>query len=164
MTILLTDEVIGSLLKEKKVVSEDFWKQLKMKSKRGHKEFETEIIGETGSIFSLRLRQSELNPFDFSVILLYLPEGSNQQFRLRRYNGKNHEHTNPKEDQTFYGYHIHTATERYQQSAGHHEDTFAEVTTRYANYLGAVECMIEDCGFEFSSINHSLTQFLNNGG
>ena len=164
MTILLTDEVIGSLIEEKKVVSEDFLKQLKGKSKRGHKEFETEIIGENGSIFHLRLRQSDSNQLDFSVILLYTQKGSPRQFRLRRYNGKSHEHTNPKEKQTFYGFHIHTATERYQQYGNKNEDTFAEVTTRYADYNGAIECMIEDCGFVFSTINHSLVQFLHNEG
>jgi len=52
---------------------------------------------------------------DFSIILAYCPEASNQLFRLRRYNGKSHEHTNTIEADKFYNYHIHTATERYQE-------------------------------------------------
>jgi hypothetical protein len=81
-----------------------------------------------------------------------------QQFRLRRHNGKSHEHTNPIEKNTFYGFHIHTATERYQQS-GYREDTYAEETNRYADYHGAIECMLRDCGFMVSTQNRSLSQW-----
>ena len=158
MTIQLTDEKIGSLLAERKLLPEDFLSQLKPKSKHGHKEFEKDISGENGSNFRLIFRQSELNQLDFSVILAYLPKGSNQQFRLRRYNGKSHEHGNHIEKNKFYGFHIHTATERYQQS-GCREDTYAEETTRYADYHGAIECMLKECGFMVSTKNRSLSQW-----
>ncbi|MFA5220972.1 MAG: hypothetical protein WC391_01640 [Methanoregula sp.] len=158
MTILLTDIAIGSLLEERKELPEDFLNQLKLKSKHGHKEYDKEIPGENGSNFRLILRQSELNQLDFSVILAYLPKGSNQQFRLRRYNGKSHEHANHIEKNKFYGFHIHTATERYQQS-GYREDTYAEETTRYADYYGAIDCMLKDCGFRISSKNRELSQW-----
>ena len=72
---------------------------------------------------------------------------TNQLFRLRRYNGKSHEHTNTLEGKTLYGFHIHTATERYQES-GLREDTFAELSDQYADFHGARQCMIKDCGFE----------------
>jgi len=121
-------------------------------------EFEREITGENGSLFRLVFRQSESNQLDFSIILLYIAKGSNQQFRLRRHNGKSHEHTNPIEKNTFYGFHIHTATERYQQS-GYREDTYAEETNRYADYHGAIECMLRDCGFMVSTQNRSLSQW-----
>jgi hypothetical protein len=158
MTIQLTDEQIGSLLAEEKILPEDFLSQLRLKSKSGHKEYEKDITGENGSAFRLIIRQSELNPLDFSIILVYLPKGSNQQFRLRRYNGKSHEHGNHIEKNKFYGFHIHTATERYQQS-GYREDTYAEETSRYADHHGAIECMLTDCGFMISSKNHSLSQW-----
>ena len=158
MTIQLTDDLIGSLLAERKVLPDDFLRQSKLKSKHGHKEFGREIIGEKGSIFRLVYRQSEYNQLDFSIILLYIPKGSTQQFRLRRYNGKSHEHTNRIEGKTIYGFHIHTATERYQQS-GLKEDGYAEETSRYADYHGAIECMLEDCGFVKSTNNHSLSQW-----
>ena len=51
---------------------------------------------------------------------------SNRVFRLRRYNGKSHEHTNPIEKEIFYDFHIHTATERYQVLENKKEDTYAE--------------------------------------
>ena len=61
------------------------------------------------------LRQNKINRLDFSVILAVRVPQSNLLFRLRRYNGKSHEHTNHIEGDTFYDYHIHMATERYQE-------------------------------------------------
>ena len=72
---------------------------------------------------------------------------TNRLFRLRRYNGKSHEHTNNIEKVTFYDFHIHTATERYQVSENKKEDKFAEVTDRYSDFSGAMDCLIEDAGF-----------------
>ena len=158
MTIQLTDEKIGSLLAERKLLPEDFHSRLRLKSKHGHKEFDIDVTGENESLFRLIIRQSELNPLDFSVILVYLPKGSNQQFRLRRYNGKSHEHGNQIEKNKFYAFHIHTATERYQQS-GFREDAYAEKTDRFADSHGAIDCMIKDCGFTISTKNRSLSQW-----
>jgi hypothetical protein len=92
-------------------------------------------------------RQSNFNSLDFSIILAVNQPDSNQSFRLRRYNGKSHEHTNKIEGNTFYNFHIHHATERYQDS-GFREDAFAEATDRYADFHDALRCMLEDCGFE----------------
>ena len=119
-----------------------------MKVKRGHKERELDVVGATGSEFRLILRQSEFNPLDFSVILAYRPPTTTPLFRLRRYNGRSHEHTNSLEDQRFYDFHIHRATERYQDESGFREDSFAEPSSRFADFAGAVRCMIEDCAFE----------------
>jgi hypothetical protein len=67
-------------------------------------------------------------------------------FRLRRCNGKSHEHSNIIEEKRFYDFHIHTATERYQD-AGLREDWYAEPTDRYNDFNGALRCMFKDCGF-----------------
>jgi len=91
-------------------------------------------------------RQSSFNPLDFSIILgCYRPD-SNKIFRLRRYNGKSHEHTNRIEGNPFYDFHIHTATERYQ-NLGMHEDSYAEPTESFSDFFSAMECMLKDCGF-----------------
>ncbi len=82
---------------------------------------------------------------DFSVILGYRIPHLYTVFRLRRYNGK-HQHTNVIERQTLLDFHIHTATERYQTN-GFREDTFAEKTNRYSTLGSAINCLIEDCGF-----------------
>ena len=70
---------------------------------------------------------------DFSLILGFFPKNSLQVFRLRRFNGKSHEHTNKLEKETFYDFHIHMASERYQ-SSGLREDAFALATDRYADF------------------------------
>ena len=49
--------------------------------------------------------------------------------------------------ETFYGYHIHMATERYQE-IGAREDAYAQPTDRFADYQQAIKCMLDNCGFE----------------
>jgi hypothetical protein len=115
MAAILSDVEIARLLEEKKPLPADYRTKIQIRPKRGHKERELDLEGAGGSDFRLILRQSVINPLDFSVILVHRPPQSNQLFRLRRYNGKSHEHTNPIEEDTFYDFHIHQATERYQQ-------------------------------------------------
>jgi hypothetical protein len=158
MAIQLSDDEIGSLLTEQKSLPEDFLSRMKPKGKRGHTEYEQSVDGEKGSQFLLIFRQNEKNVLDFSVILSYLPQGTNQQFRLRRYNGKSHEHTNKIERKTFYGFHIHMATNRYQQS-GFREDAYAEETDRYATYRDAIDCMLKDCSFTVCAKDSNLFQW-----
>ncbi|MFP4380258.1 MAG: hypothetical protein ACLFUS_07130 [Candidatus Sumerlaeia bacterium] len=147
MAVKFTDSEIAKLIEERKVLSEKHHSGLEPRIKRAHKEQDLNIEGEDGSHFRLILRQSTVNRFDFSIILAVMPEGSNQLFRLRRYNGKSHEHTNQIEGMTpFYDFHIHYATERYQD-CGAREDAYAETTDRYADFPGALLCMLKDCAF-----------------
>ena len=146
MPIVLTDSEITRLVAEQKPLPPDYRDRIEVRAKRGHKESELDLKGAGGSEFRLIVRQASANPLDFSVILAYLVPKTNRAFRLRRYNGKHGEHTNRLERETFYCPHIHRATERYQDS-GFHEDAFAEPTDRYADLEGAVECLLEDCGF-----------------
>jgi hypothetical protein len=147
MAAEFTDQEINKLVVEKKLLPEDYQSRTILKARRGHSERELDLTGENKSDFRLILRQSLFNPVDFSVILAYRPPKSNTLFRLRRYNGKSHEHTNQIEGITFYDYHIHQATERYQD-IGAREDAYAEQTNRYSNFQEAVKCMLEDCGFK----------------
>ncbi|MCY4661719.1 MAG: hypothetical protein OXF93_18215 [Acidobacteria bacterium] len=71
---------------------------------------------------------------------------STQVFRLRRYNGRSHQHTNQIEDEVFYDFHIHFATERYQE-LGAREDAYALPTDRYTTLRGALDCLFEDANF-----------------
>lgn len=148
MAIRLNDTEISHLLAERKPLPPDYRERIQTKPKRGHKERELDVKGADGSEFRLILRQSEFNPLDFSVILAYRPPKTNQLFRLRRYNGKSHEHTNTLEGRTFYDFHVHTATERYQDESGLREDAYAEPTNRFADFHGAIRCMLGDCGFD----------------
>lgn len=143
----LSDSDITALLAETKPLPEDYQSRLQLRPKSGHKERELDVTGAAGSDFQLIVRQSLINPLDFSVILGYLMPGSNALFRLRRYNGRSHQHTNRIEGNSFYDFHIHTATERYQ-AAGYEEDHFAEPTDRFVDLSGAIQCMLQGCAFE----------------
>lgn len=148
MVIRLSEAEIARLLAERKSLPLDYRERIQTKPKHGHKERELDLKGADGSEFRLIFRQSEFNPLDFSVILAYRPPKTNQLFRLRRYNGKSHEHTNTLEGRTFYDFHVHTATERYQDESGLREDSYAEPTKSFADFHGAIRCMLGDCGFD----------------
>jgi len=105
-------------------------------------------MGRAGSEFRLIFRMAHLNQLDFSAILAVRLPKVNTVFRLRRYNGRSHEHTNRIEGNRFYGFHVHYATERYQ-ALGLDEETYAEETDRYSDFESAVQCLVEDCGCEF---------------
>ncbi len=147
MADILSDADIQRLTVETKFLSESFQEQMRLKPKRGHKEAELSVSGADGSSFKLILRQSNFNPLDFSVILGYEIPKTNVLFRLCRYNGSSHWHTNKIEGDRFFGYHIHLATQRYQQS-GLDPDGFAEPTQRYADLHDAVQCALTDCHIE----------------
>jgi len=146
MAVVLNDSEIERLVATRKELPPDYQSRLALKPKRGHKEQELELKTEDGDEFRVVLRQSDFNPLDFSVILGYRIPKSNRVFRLRRYNGRHGEHSNRLEGERFDDYHIHMATERYQQS-GFKEDTYARPTSRYADFRAAIRCLIDDCGF-----------------
>jgi len=143
----LDDAEIDALIGEAKILPSNYRGLIQTKAKSGHKERELDIVGEAGNEFRLIFRQSNFNSLDFSVILAYLPPKSSQLFRLRRFNGKSHSHTNVLEKQTFYDFHIHKATARYQRESGLREDSYAETTARYSDFQGAIQCALADCGF-----------------
>ena len=118
-----------------------------LRPKRGHNEQQLVLIGDAEGQFHLILRKNGINQLDFSIILAVRVPQSNQIFRLRRYNGRSHEHTNHIEDKTFYDFHIHFATERYQEF-GTREDAYAEPTNRYSDFNGALRCLIADVNLD----------------
>ena len=147
MAITYLDHEIESLVQERKPLPAEWRKKIRLRSKRGHGEQHLDLTGGAGSEFRLILRRSSINPLDFSIILAVRVPQSNILFRLLRYNGKSHEHTNHIEDVTFYDFHVHLATERYQES-GAREDTYAEPTDCYGDFDGALGCLIDDANFE----------------
>jgi hypothetical protein len=143
-----SDQAIHDFLDEAKPLPPNFVILRSLREKRGHSEQELDIKGNNNNLFRLIVRQNSINHLDFSIILGIIPSDKIKLFRLRRYNGRSHEHTNLIENQKFYDFHIHTATERYQE-IGAHEDAFAESTDRYTNYYDALQCMFMDCNFIF---------------
>lgn len=147
MAVTYLDQEIKLLVQERKPAPADWRNRIRLKPKRGHDEGQLDLTGDAGNEFRLIFRQNKINPLDFSVILAVRVPGSSQIFRLRRYNGKSHEHTNHIEDVTFYDFHIHIATERYQER-GTREDAYAEPTDRYGDFHGALRCLIDDANLE----------------
>ena len=143
MPIAFSDDEIESLVEERKLLSDNWRGRIRRSRKPGHNEAKLDIEGMDGSQFQIIGWQSMVNRLDFSVILTVEIPQSNKIFRLRRYNGKSHEHTNNIEKETFYDFHIHRATERYQE-LGTREDGYAETTDRYSDYNGALACLMDD--------------------
>lgn len=152
MAVTYTDAEIARLVAEEKPLPADWQHQFRRNPKRGHDERELRVAGSEGSQFRIIFRKSQSNLLDFSVILGVEIPLSNRLFRLRRHNGKSHEHTNQIEGDSFYDFHIHMATERYQLRGvrAPREDDYAEVTDRYGDASGALACMLEDAGFTFA--------------
>jgi len=142
----LTDAVIAELISEAKAIPDGLSAPVKTMSERnGHWRRGFELECDSGNHFVVKIRVSSLNPRDFSVILGYRLPGSYTIFRLRRYNGRHH-HTNVLENEHFYDFHVHTATERYQR-LGFDEDHFAQITNRHYSLDSAVRCLLDECGF-----------------
>lgn len=149
MSDLLTDSAIAELLAERKpAISVPDLVPRKVRDR--HVEAHHEFVGDDGSRFRLTVRQLLLDPLDFSVVLMYSVPGTSRQFRLRRCNGDSHLHTNKIERNVIDGFHVHTATERYQ-AAGFKEDDFAEPTDAYAELFGAIRHMLRTASFDAES-------------
>jgi hypothetical protein len=150
MISILTDERIHELLVEPKRIPAGLGAMYKaMSAHNGYYRKDLDVQSDSDNRFVIKIRQTCAYPMNFSVILGYMLPSSYTVFRLRRYNGKSHFHSNTLEKQPeFYDYHIHEATERYQQARGYNPDHFAEPTKRYGDLQGAIDCLVNDCGFD----------------
>lgn len=151
MSSILSDTKIQQLLNEPKLLPAR-WQQLRTPSAREHSDSECASItvnGENGSIFKLYSRRNPLNQLDFSIILTVMDSGGGET-RLLRYNGKHpSKHTNQIEGTVIKNdFHIHIATERYQQS-GRAIDGYAQATTKYATFEESLDAMLADNKFIF---------------
>lgn len=141
----LSDAEISDLLAQPKMAPAEYMRSLRPRPRLGmrHLSAEVDVRGAGGSDFRILVRQSDIEPTNFSVILLYALPGSNEWFRLRRNNGDHGTHGNRIEGTTARGFHIHVATERYQLR-GMKPDSYAEETDRYSTLDAAIRCMMED--------------------
>lgn len=146
MSYYFTDEEIKQLISERKLYNDTLATFMNFKESDGHKKASIEILRPDGSMFVVKLRQNTNTINDFSAMLAFQEKGANKDFKLRRYNGK-HEHTNKLENRKFFNFHIHHATQRYQD-AGRKEESFAEETNRYSDIKGALMCLIGDCNIQ----------------
>ena len=144
MDITYTDQEIAALIQERKVLPVNWLNTL---LKANNKNRELIVTGDNENKFHIIARRKDIQPLDFSVISTVVVPLSNRQFRLRRYNGWTSPHYNSIEKEEIDGFHIHYATERYQQR-GLAEDAYAQATNRYNNFDSAFQCLIEDANFE----------------
>lgn len=149
MEYYFTDNEINELTLERKGYNGTVEDLLKFKESDGHKRSTFEIPRSDGSAFIVKLRQNTNTLNDFSAILAFQQKGVNKDFKLRRYNGM-HEHTNKLENIRFFDFHIHYATQRYQD-AGRKEESYAEKTDRYSDIKGALKCLIDDCHIQIKT-------------
>jgi len=152
LTMLLTDAQITGLLDERKpeVDPRTLLRTFaNLTPTHSHRRHAITVTGEGGNRFQLSLRQSVLDPYDFSVILTVVrPDGS---LNLRRHNGTSHAHSNPIEGDGFQGVcHVHEATERYQQR-GSDAEHFARPTTEFSDLATAVNAMLRAASFQSPS-------------
>lgn len=144
MPVRLTDTEIADLVATPKPLPIGSELGEPRTTRRGHREAFRNAETPRG-FFQIRVRQNPQNPFDFSAILLYRLPGTNVFFRLRRYNGNSHDHTNAIEGNVIEDqFHIHYATERYQER-DLREDGYAEATSRFGDLSTAIDCLALDC-------------------
>ncbi|MBU4300438.1 hypothetical protein L6303_07815 [archaeon] len=141
---IVTDAQIRAFIDEVKLLQPNFTPRLK--DGIGKYSFEHQVIGLLGNMFKIIIRQSKINPLDFSVIFGVLLGGN--LFRIKRYNGNSHTHMNKLEKIEIQGFHIHLATQKYQEN-GFKEEGYAEKTTRYSDWKTALDLMLNENNFEF---------------
>jgi len=156
MKRVLSDEEVESLVRERKPLPRGWESRLepRPKSDTRFSRRELEIKGENGNIFRIVLRQNNINLLDFSIILIFRDKDGNE-FRLCRFNGKHpSQHTNRLEhnrrlpNASFRGmFHIHRATQRYQEE-GFEIDGYAEATSEYSSFKGALRMFLQTNGFD----------------
>ena len=152
---VLTDSEINELIIEKKPLPLLWIAWLKPRLSRNcdFKECELDVISDENNKFKIIVKENPNDKRDFSVMLIYKDSMTNRKFRLIRFNGPSHKHTNTIEKRrgvpdSMYDEkcHIHICTERYQLE-GLKEDHYAEPTERFKNMDEALRCLEADCGF-----------------
>ena len=147
MDITYSDQEIAALIQERKVLPDNKRSKFRRTKNRGNDVYRLNVTGERKNEFQVIVRMSIFNKLNFSVILGVKVPPAKNLFRLKRYNGDYHLHTNAIEEQEVEGFHIHTATEKYQIN-GTREEDYAEPTKRYNDVNGALKCLFADANFE----------------
>lgn len=157
-----SDIGIDELVREPKPLSLDWQSRILVRNSMRYVTRSLDVKGIRNNTFRVIWKQLYDNSLDFSAICGVFPSGSNTLFRLRRYDGK-HIHSNPIEKQRFNDFHIHIATERYQNYGTKEEDKYAEPTNRFFDLAGALQCLFKDCFFQLPQTSQ-LSLFLEENG
>ncbi|RYH23133.1 MAG: hypothetical protein EON54_24975, partial [Alcaligenaceae bacterium] len=111
---------------------------------RGSRRKTFDLEGPQSERFQMYVRENLRIPDGYSCGLLFL-HPSGEKVTLTRYNGSDHEHSNPLDSGAPIPFqcHIHRATERYIE-AGRKAEHYAETTDRYSDFAGALRSFIQD--------------------
>ena len=140
---ILKSYQIKELIEEPKRIKENIFDLKLLRERKNSKHRNVSVKGSLQHNFRIILRQSRIDPLDFTAGLIYIRRENNQDFILLRYNGS-HSHKNVIEKEVFEGFHIHTATERYQEYGSGRVEGYAQQTDRYSTLTEAIECLIKD--------------------
>ena len=157
IAIIITDQEIDAFMQEPKPLPPQWCDKFITRDKCKNTEHILKIKGAAGNKFTIIIREHKSNPSsNFSVVLAVYSSKLKRLFRLRRYNGNSHQHTNDfpigeDTDEEIRGFHIHYATELYQRE-GEDEDDYAKKTDRYTDVPGALHCVIKDANFHETSM------------
>lgn len=150
-TVKFTDAEIVQLLNESKALPRRWERRLlvlRIAREYSQRRSHLVVAGQTGE-FQIAVRQTTINAFDFSVIVMFRKKNESGWFILRRYNGRHAPtHFNKLSDkpkEPIRGFHIHTATEEGQRRGM--ELTWAEPTTAYNDVYSAIEFALRDSHF-----------------
>jgi hypothetical protein len=144
--MIITEQQIEEYINEEKILPAEFKPIFKDRNNQNF--FEKNITCETGNEYKIIIRQSQINPLDFSIIFGIIING--KIFRIKRYNGDSHGHTNKLEDEQLEGFHIHVATERYQKR-GFQPEGFAKSTSTYSDWQTALKVMLRENNFKIKT-------------
>ena len=164
MPQVISDARITAMIAEPKWLPLRWRRELAvLKARPGRDESQVDFTGADGTAFRIIVSQRHRDRSDFSLILLAILDPSiapgKPEFRLLRYDGPGHPHTNTIEGNTINQKpHIHRATERYQIATGDRRpDGYAEETRRYQDLTGAWECFRFDVGLRFPQARNQVT-------
>lgn len=151
-TVYFTDDEIAAMLQVPKRLSADY--EIRLRPKRSNSAVKQlqgaiDVPGDDGQTYRIVVRCVAGAPESFSVILCVSGVPTHDGvFRLRRYNGHDHQHTNELEGNTIaFEYHMHTATERYQDHIPDRPDWYAVPRSGFESYWDALQVMLDECGF-----------------
>lgn len=120
-------------------------------TQKGAKQKTFNVISISGeNNYSVFLRQNLRFSYNFSCGFSWHSRDGDRLVLLR-YNGSDHSHYNPIEDEILTAQcHIHRATKRYID-LGKAPEHFAVSTTRFSTLDGAFHCMLSDCNIEYQT-------------
>lgn len=151
MRAAITEDEIAGLLADKKPISAAQLKclmQPKMDKNSQHYRANIQLLGQSGREYTISVRRNANDAMEFSVILSIVR--NKKQFNLIRCNGHHALHPNNLERSTIPAdtCHIHRVTERYHQFGDKKATGYAEATSGYDSFEGAVDYMARHFGVQ----------------